>query len=59
MVDLVKQKRERHETTRPAIILSIETWNDFTARYRTGKKRNKLIEDLLILQMNSDIVTVD
>ena len=59
MVDLVKQKRNRHETTRPAIVLPVETWNKFTIKYRTGEVRNKLIEDLLILQLNSNIINTD
>ena len=60
MINLVKisvRKRKKHDTVRPGIELPIEDWNNFSIKYKTSAERSKIIQKLILLQLNNEVVS--
>ena len=58
MVDIVPQKRLRSNTVRPALSVYNKTWNFFCLKYPIKEQRDKIIEYLIIEQLENEIINV-
>lgn len=57
-LEIETKKRHRGKTMRPSLSISREIWNFFCLKYPVNKHRDKIIEDLLIEQIENKVVDV-
>ena len=57
-LEITTQKRTRGNTVRPALSVYYEIWNFFCLKYPKKEHRNKIIEDLIVEQLENEVVSV-